>query len=278
MHIGFELEMSDIVTADAAEIVYGNRELLPDYPYGYVKPRLDYNVWNIVPDGTIVNSDGTKCMKSYIEDGKKLQASNGRLSPDRFKWKGAELVSPVFDDSSKIDYQTLETFLEKFKEYGAIFSGELCNALHIHLDVSKLTPVQVREIVTMIYLYQPYLQGLSSSWRGSGQFSEEEIQRLWNTSTIEDWWQEYCTVNGRTLKPDRIGVRRFIDVGNYFNDIKSFKTIEFRCFKAVGTIEYVMDCVTLSEYLLHMWVQNIPPENAVFLNKLVRRVKRHYDS
>jgi hypothetical protein len=276
MRIGFELEMSDIVTSDAAEIVYGDRKLLPDYSYSYDKPKLDYSVWNLVPDSTIVNSDGSVCMKSYVEDGQLVKAFNGRFSPDRFKWKGAELISPVFEED-KIDYTSLENFLTQFKEHGAVFSGDLCNALHIHIDISELTSLQVREIVTMIYLYQPYLEGLGSSWSGSRQFSDEEIKRLWETSTIEDWWTEYCTIKGKQLKPNRIGVRRFIDVGNYFNDIKDFKTIEFRCFRAVGTVEYVMDCIVLSQYLLEMWTRNTPPENAVFLKKLVKRVKRHYD-
>jgi len=249
-NIGFELEMSDIVTSDAARIVYGSHLLLPEYAFGYNKPELDYSRWNLVPDSTIKNSDGTQCMKSFIEDGIIVKAKNNAKSPHRFKWKGAELISPVINIDVQEEvikyFGDLEFFLKQFKDKGATFSGELNNSLHVHVDVQTLSPDEIRKLVTHIYFSQDILYPLKTDWSGSRKFSEEEMSRLWGSLDAKEFWKEYCTVKGKSLEPNRIGVRRFIDVGPYFSNLKNYQTVEFRCFKAKDDPIYILNCIYFS--------------------------------
>jgi hypothetical protein len=246
-NVGIELEMSDVLTSKAAEVVYGSSEQLPDYPFGYDKPVLDYSTWNLVPDSTIRNTDGTHCMKTYLEDGEIVKAKNGKNSPDRFKWKGAELISPVFNvDVSEevlLRFNELSVYISSLQEQGANFDWKLQNALHVHVDICNLEPEEVRKLVTFIYFAQELVYPLGTNWSGSRKFTEEEMERLWAAPTDRDFWMEYCSPNGKLTEANRVSVRRFIDIGNYFSNIKDYQTVEFRCFKTSSNPLYILNCI-----------------------------------
>jgi hypothetical protein len=96
LNVGFELEMSDIKTADAATIVYGDLVHWKDRYGDHARPTLTYDRFHVMSDGTLRNSDGTRCMNSYRDSqGRWQRADWAEGHPDHLKWKGAELISPV---------------------------------------------------------------------------------------------------------------------------------------------------------------------------------------
>jgi len=259
--VGFELEMSDILTADAAKIVYGNLDLWKDRWGGYHKPKLDYTRWNIQSDATLRNSDGSTCMVNYMEDGVLKSASNSIKSKDRLKWRGAELVSPIIYPG-ELDQRLEEAsqFLEQFKSNGAIFKPEFYNSLHVHVDVSDVDCDTVRSWLPMIWLFQKSLDGFGNDWRGRKLFTPEEIDRLQKCS-LEEFNELYTTLpSGRKASFNANGIRRIVDIGPKFNPDKP-DTIEFRCFKSSDNINYIRACIEFCSSLVDEWKK--PDGNSV---------------
>jgi hypothetical protein len=251
--IGFELEMSDILTADAALIVHGSLDNWEDRWGGYNKPQLDYSKWNVQSDGTLKNSDGTICMNSYKEDGIYYRASNSRKSNDRLKWRGAELISPIIPlDELDNRLEEASQFIEQFKSKGAIFSSELYNSLHIHVNVFDYTKDEVRSWLPFIKRVQKGLDELGNNWKGRKFYTDEEIENLVGCR-LEEFNDLYTTLpSGRKTSFNANGARRIVDIGPKFNPDKP-DTIEFRCFKAIPTEEYIRACISLCVYLVDSW-------------------------
>jgi hypothetical protein len=65
LKVGFELEISDIKTADTATIVYGDRVHWQDRYGDQARRALTYDQLRVMSDGTLLNSDGTVCMNSH---------------------------------------------------------------------------------------------------------------------------------------------------------------------------------------------------------------------
>ena len=251
--IGFELEMSDILTAEAALIIHGSLDNWEDRWGGYNKPKLDYSKWNIQSDGTLKNSDGTICMNSYQEDGVYYKANNSRKSKDRYRWRGAELISPIIPlDELDERLEEASQFIEEFKYCGATFSSELFNSLHIHIDISDVELEKVQSWISYIFLVQSDLDKLGNDWHGRKLFTQEEVNRLTNCP-LEEFNDYYTTLaNGRKASFNANGIRRIVDVGPRFNPSKP-NTIEFRCFKSIPDVRYIRACIELCLYLVDCW-------------------------
>lgn len=252
---GFELEMSDIRTSVAAEIVYGEQEWIDRWG-GYSKPILDYSKWNLQSDATIRNSDGTVCMSSYIDDyGTFRKASNSRNSPDRLLWRGAELISPVITATNyNQQFTTYRGLIQQLIDNGAIFSPRLYNSLHIHIDINDIELTKLMTWPKKIYKIQNELDALGNDWKRK-LFSKEEIEDLSNCKTVEEF------VNRMLLKGDRKvaftanSARRIVDITPSFNPSKP-NTVEFRCFKPVPTQNYIEAASELCQELVQSWIND----------------------
>jgi hypothetical protein len=252
--VGFELEMSDIKTVDAATIVYGNLDHWKDRHGHHVKPTLTYDRFHVVSDATLRNSDRTGCMISYIDsEGRRQPADSSEGHPDHLRWKGAELISPAFDWESDARRMVLGRceydFFPRFKEAGAVCKPHLCDGLHVHIDISALSWKEVRDLLLAIESVQWELGRLTSEWYGHRFFSPKELESLRAADTPEAFDASYRTIQygtGRYLLPrydDRI--RRVVDIGPYLDPNRP-NTIEFRCFRAAMDTSYIDDCIRLA--------------------------------
>jgi hypothetical protein len=285
--VGFELEMSDIKTADAATIVYGDLLHWKDCYGEYCdKPTLTYDRFHVVSDGTLCNSDGTFCMVSYRDsEGNGQPADRSEGHPDHLKWKGAELISPVIDWESAADVANVfsrceDDYFPKFKKVGAVCQADLNDGLHVHIDISALSWTEVRDLLLAIEPVQRQLGRLTSEWRGHEFFQAEEIASLRTAKTRDDFDTSYRTIRGSRgglfLLPrwhDRI--RRVVDIGPYLDPDRP-DTIEFRCFRAAMDTAYIAECIELSlDVLRGCHRAGFQEEIETRVEKLLRKHRKH---
>jgi len=250
---GIELEVSDIKTIDVVNLVYKYQKINVDSWKDIYsvklgnKPKLDYSIWNVVSDHTIKNSDGSICMKTYI-------ANNGLLkncsvfdgSKDRYMWKGAELISPIFNsvDNFKKELYKYITLLLNNK---AIIKRNLDNALHVHIDISDLTFLDIKKIIPKIYKIQnSFVKFLTIDGLPIPLYTKDSIHKLISSKNEEEFWNIYRNMDGSILHPEASEHRRIIDIGPWFCKSKNFKTIEFRAYSSSTNIDYIVECVKLS--------------------------------
>ena len=265
--VGFELEMSDILTQKAAEIVYGDLDLWVDRWSGYTKPELDYTKWNLQSDGTIKNSNGTKCMSSYELDGKLHHARNGKKSPDRFLWQGAELLSPILtDDSWK---EQFDVFVGKFIEARATFNPDNQISIHVHVDISDFTFDEVKMIPKLVFNQQRALDLLGNDWRGRSFYTLHDVEVLSQAKYWEDYVHELCRDRrlGRVYEITSSKARRIVNTLPYF---EHKKTVEFRCFLPIPDTNYITDCFNLCIDLVESWKKGEPLDQGKFKEHLAR--------
>ena len=253
---GFELEMSDIKTVDAAEIVYEDLTLWVDRWGGYSKPILNYENWHLQSDGSIKNSDGTRCMFTYIdEDGILRNANSGRGSSDRYKWRGAELVSPVLDEKTEWK-TTVDNYIKKFQEKGAVFESYLYDALHIHIGIPDIDFEEIKLWPRYAYALQTELNNLGNSWNGRRVYEEVEVEALANAETEAEFLNILLRKNGKQIQPYVNAARRIVNVLHWFSPAHA-NTIEFRCFKSVPSSEYIEACINLCLYIVEQWSNKV---------------------
>lgn len=252
--------MSDIKTADAATIVYGDLLHWKDRYGDHARPTLSYDRFHVVSDGTLYNSDGTHCMNEYRDSEGCLQrADKSEGHPDHLKWKGAELISPAFDwelagDVADVFSRCEDDYFPKFKAAGAVCKAELYDGLHVHLDISALSWTEVHELLLAIVRVQWDLCRLKSEWWGHQVFEDEELESLRTAKTRDEFDASYRTMRssqgGLFLLPrwhDRI--RRVVDIGPYLDPDRP-DTIEFRCFRAAMDTSYIAECIELAREVL----------------------------
>jgi len=261
--VGFELEMSDIKTSDAAEIVYGDLSLWSDRYGAYSKPHLEYDRWHLQSDGSIRNNNKTRCMVSYLdESGQKKLANPSRLSPDRFKWQGAELISPVF----YIEYP--EEIKAKFEEFiypmikkGAVFERHLYNSLHVHVDISDVDLKDVMFWMKDIAQVQDTLDSLGNDWKKRNKISPSELMKFMDAADHEDV-ERFTdllkrTSTGESKFWDHDDIRKIVDVAHRFRDDRP-NTIEFRCFSPVPIWSDIELSIKLCVWLVEQWKDRVP--------------------
>jgi hypothetical protein len=285
--VGFELEMSDIKTADAATVVYGDLLHWKDcYGENYDKPTLTYDRFHVVSDGTLCNSDGTCCMANYRDsEGCRQPADRSEGHPDHLKWKGAELISPVFDWESAADVANVfsrceEDYFPKFKKAGAVCNADLYDGLHVHIDISALSWTEVRELLVAIEPVQWQLGRLTSEWRRHEFFRAEELASLRTAKTRDEFDASYRTIRGHRgglfLLPrwhDRI--RRVVDIGPYLDPNRP-DTIEFRCFRAAMDTAYIAECIELAlDVLRGCHRTGFEEEIETRVEELLRKHRKH---
>jgi hypothetical protein len=258
--VGFELEMSDIKTADAATIVYGDLAQWKDCYGDHARPTLTYDRFHVVSDCTLYNSDGTVCMDSYRDsEGCYQGADKSEGHPDHLKWKGAELISPAFDWESAGEVADVfsrceDDYFPTFKAAGAVCRADLNDGLHVHLDISELSWREVRELLLAIVPVQWELCRLKSEWGGHQVFKDKELESLRTAKTRDEFDTCYRTIRssqgGLYLLPrwqDRI--RRVVDIGPYLDPDRP-DTIEFRCFRAAMDTAYIAECIEFAREVL----------------------------
>lgn len=259
--LGFELDMSDILTVDAAQIVYGDVSLWKDRWGTYSKPLLDYSDWNLQSDASIRNSDGTRCMVSFRdEEGKKRLANPSSISKDRYKWRGAELISPAFEleDLPRIKVE-FEDYIERLVHKGAIFKKYLFSMLHVHVDVSDVPEEEIMLWVQQIYNVQDELDLLGNSWRKRYKVTPPELEK-WK-AVIPDR-DRVCDLLIRTSEGEEKfwghdETRRIVDISHVFREEKA-NTVEFRTFAGIPNWEYIEACLELSNWLVEQWKNKVP--------------------
>lgn len=266
-NLGFELEMSDILTKDAAQIVYSDLSIWEDRWGGYEKPNLDYSKWHIQSDGTLLNTNGTQCMSTYMDETGAIQsASNSKNSPHRMFWQGAELISPVIHDED-LDSRLKEAsgYFTQFLDQGAKFSSKLNNSLHIHVDVSDLSPEVVLNFLWRIHDVQNHLNRLGNKWNGRKLFALEEVANI-TGGGVEHFEENYLTIKNRKVRFSANNVRRIVDIGPKFNPNKP-DTIEFRCFQSLPSAIYIKECMEFCNWLIEQWLNPDVDYDLIFNEK-----------
>jgi len=248
--VGIEIELSDIKVVDAARLVYESTgrdfSLWQDRWGPYSKPKLSYDVWNVVSDGSLYNTDGSRCMWTYVdEQGKMCKANPAKSSSNRQKWLGAELVSPALKDVSSLVDST-RTLVGLLVENGATMTRGNVNALHVHVDISDLTFENLIHWPRLIREMQDTFDILSTKWKKRAFYTEEEVYRLEECTDARSFWREYRYIKGSVRHGDYDGHRRLLDIGPWFNPEKSYSTIEFRGYSATKNIDYISSCIDLS--------------------------------
>jgi len=261
--VGFELEMSDIKTADAAEIVYKDLGLWTDRYGAYSKPHLKYDRWHLQSDGSIRNSNKTRCMVSYLDsNGRKKLANPSSISLDRFKWQGAELISPVFyiEDSEKIK-EEFEEFINPMIKKGAVFERHLYNSLHVHVDISDVELEDLMFWMKEISLVQDTLDSLGNDWKKRNKISPVELMRFLDAADHADVdkFKELLrrTPTGETKFWDHDDIRKIVDMAHRFRDDRP-NTIEFRCFSPIPIWGDIKSSIELCVWLVEQWKAKVP--------------------
>ena len=128
-------------------------------------------------------------MANYRDsEGCRQRADRSEGHTDHLKWKGAELISPVFDWESAAEVANVfsrceDDYFPKFKEAGAVCKSDLYDGLHVHIDISALSWTEVRELLVAIEPVQWQLGRLTSEWRGHEFFRAEELTSLRTAKT-----------------------------------------------------------------------------------------------
>lgn len=273
---GIEAEFSDIKTVDAVRLLYELWGRDPkdwrDRHGAWAKPVLDYSVWNCMSDGSLYNSNGTRCMWTYLdpEDGKIKQARATKDSPHRFLWEGVELVSRATDNFPAL-LDELVGSAAVLIGAGATARPEHFDSIHVHVDLSDLPWTQVASFVPRIYEIQEFLDQLATPWTRKELLTEEAVQDLADVQasgcTKEEFWEAYRTVRvvrGRfkgqkiTVPYDDDRQRRIVDIGPYFSAKKPYNTMEFRCFRAHENPEVMTDQVLLAKFIADALIDEKP--------------------
>lgn len=262
---GVELEFNDIKTYDAAKVVFKrsgrNIEDWQDRWGAWSKPELDYTHWNVMSDGSIHNSDGTRCMFTVVEDGELRQARSSKRSEDRKIWKGAELISPAFTVyQEEYLYKELEEILGEFKELGATVTRHGRAALHVHVDVTGSTLDDVKgwlpKLQSVQSLLKPLAIDISKSPRKKHPlYTDELIEDLNKAESVEEFLKRYFYTRGRVGHGGQYAVRRLVDVSPALDEKKPYNTIEFRCFTSSLDVEVTREAVGLSRNIVDSLVE-----------------------
>jgi len=262
--VGFELEMSDIKTIDAAEIVYEDLTLWQDRWGTYSKPHLNYDRWHVQSDGSIRNSNKTRCMTTYLDEtGAKCIANPSKISKHRALWQGAELISPVFTLGPEIEKirEEFETYVDKFIRKGAVFEKHLFNSLHIHVGIPNVSEEDAMFWMQDIYNVQDTLDSLGNDWKKRNKLTPPELAKFMDAAENKDQgkFTELLqqTKDGKEKFWDHDEVRRIVDIAHKFR-IDRPNTIEFRCFSPVPIWPYIEECLLLSIWLIQNWTFKIP--------------------
>lgn len=245
--VGIEFEISDIETYNIAKIVYKH------FKYNFLKwnnrtniikkSKLNYNIWNVTSDSTIKNSDGSKCMMTVFIDNKLVWAR-----PDHKNiWKGGEIITPPSNNYKYILYN-LKIIIDILILKGASIKKELDDALHIHVDASDLTFEKIKLMPKKIYNIQNYLiKFFTINGVPIPLYTEDDIYRLENTKSVEEFYKEYIKLDGEELehKHENARCRKIINLIPWLINPLENKTIEFRAFSATKNIKYIEECIYL---------------------------------
>jgi hypothetical protein len=247
--VGVEIEVSDIRVVEAARLVFEATDrdfkTWEDRWGPYSKPKLKYDRWNVVSDGSLYNTDGSRCMWTYLEGGQMKKASSSKSSGDRDKWLGAELVSPATEDVDKL-VSEMQMLINLLVENGATMTRKNVNAFHVHIDISDLEFENLKRWPRLIYEMQDTFDILSTKWKKRAFYTLEEIERLEQCNDAKKFWEEYRYIKGRIRHGNFDGHRRLLDIGPWFNVEKSYKTIEFRGFSATKNVQHMSSCIKLA--------------------------------
>lgn len=280
---GIELEYSDIRTADAARIVL-EKQGIPfsswQDRYGYTKPKLDYKSWYVMSDWAIKNSDGTMCARSYIdEDGQLVKASQAKNSPDHYKWRGAEVISPAFVE---LDEVFLSEVMSEFEAHGARVwkGGQL--ALHVHTTTDKPFEEVKKWPLRLLEISEDLERNRSYVTMKRETFTEEWANNCALTSTPEEFLKEcftYRTQQG-TRKTEVYGglnyrTRRAVDLTPLYDKEKSHDTIEFRCFFSTFDVEVVKLALEFVDEVMDFLEEDRDYEDTR-IGELSRELHKHY--
>lgn len=259
--VGVELEISDINTYLAVKKIYEYFNLdidtwinLKGLPY---KLEIAYDQWNATFDSTINNSDGSRCMFTYMDNGNQRGIKKQNLLEDSLLSKGIEIVSPPSNDYYKT-LNILKDLIDIMILNGASISNKLNDALHIHVDASDLSFKQIKDIPKKIYNIQKPLEKLlvPDTRPKVYSYSLEDIDLLSRSLSEEEFYSQYMIVNG---KPDHplYSARRIINIKPWLSNPIENKTIEFRCFSGTNNILYIKECMHLSLSIMDYLVDDI---------------------
>lgn len=257
--VGIELEISDINTYAAVELLYNYFDLdikLWENLLGFPdKLKVSYDQWNAVFDSTIKNSDGSICMFTYINNGNQQGIKKINLKESSLLSKGVEIISPPTNDYQELAV-TINDLVNIMLQNGAKISKKLNNALHVHVDARDVSFEQIAKVPEKIYNIQKSLEKLlvPDTIPKVYSYTDDDLYRFSLASSKEELYSEYMIVNGHPDHP-LYSARRIINIKPWFVNSIENKTFEFRCFSATDNTEYIREAINLSlsimDYLLY---------------------------
>jgi hypothetical protein len=228
------------------------------------KPQV-YDQWNVTSDPTILNSNGTRSMRSIMKtwtEDDELFAELFREPDDssvravkvgdrfiqpviaphnqtRHLWQGAELVSRVARTSE------METFLSEFERYatkarrlGAIAEPRLCHGVHVHVGVGDFNLVDMKRLIERSIALQerhkafvPQPSDYPVIW-----WTEDDVQRVFSKDRLRDAFDqcEQAPEGGQSLEMRYGDYRRQVNPSRWFkwmlNEDGGIPTVEVRGF------------------------------------------------
>lgn len=260
---GVELEMGDINTHMAARIVFNKQGLdyendWKDRGYTGFTKVTRYDIWNVSSDGTLVNSNGTRCMHSVMVDGKKKGAHPG----NSHLWQGAELISPIITvDKSGDRWAEFVGMLTQLKLNGADCRADLRHAFHVHIDVQDWDLDRMKEFVSWINAAQYMLGKFVTEQKNAGYpiryFKNELVDKMLASTTEEDFWYWYRMhrkSKGGPSEETNFQFRRLVCLNPRLNSLSKRGTIEWRLWPATLHIPDLFGFISFSQEC----TQNLP--------------------
>jgi hypothetical protein len=247
--IGVELEFSDINTFEAAKqlsnLFHNDFSLWRDSSSNLKKPILNYSLWNFISDSTIKNTDGTYCLKSYIDDSGSIKNIDINSGLYRDRMSGIEAISPATSNYDKL-FSDIGIITDLVLSNGGKIDRSLDNALHVHVDASDIGLDQILRMPRKILKVQNSLEKFfTKNGLMVPLFTEEDVVAIESSKDLDELYANYLTKQG-FINVNHPWHRYVINLGPWILKDAEEKTIEFRAYSMSQSLEYIKECVFLS--------------------------------
>jgi hypothetical protein len=173
-----------------------------------------------------------------------------------YLWKGAEILSPAHEVTDDRIYEELERMLPHCYAAGARVVPKGQATLHVHVDVSDVSFVELKSwLPKILEVQQLFAEVQDPTYRQLPMLSESFVEKLMPLNETE-FLQAWFTHRGKVRNGDTWAVRRVIDVTPAIDETKRFSTVEFRTFPARLDAEYVRVCCLICVCLIQAWKEN----------------------
>ncbi|WP_267716720.1 amidoligase family protein [Streptomyces sp. CoH17] len=240
---GTELEVGDLYLVPFAHAVQKFAGKDPaDWQdrWGHAIKIKRYSQWYVTSDGTLLNSNGTRLMWTYMDENGQIKNASSSKDADRSRWQGAELISPIMHKSEIDDFHAeLADLIDIAKKQGAIFSPELRHTTHVHVGAEDFTFEDMKKLLISFKKASPWIEEnlVPKNARYPVRWlKKHNMAAIEEAENVEQLFEAYrLRPSGEAVPEDNFVWRKVMNPGPWMkwylsNEKESAPTIEFRCF------------------------------------------------